>query len=256
MRNQPPPDDSDIRRLLNSPAEVGRKRVLVGDMCVRRYRDRQHRREPAWRVKLRLRQLLETGRYRASPPAWVPSDLPTWDGYVELKGGDELVGLTRDREAPRSFNAATWYRRECLSWTVAPDTEDARPDVIRIELATHTISQYVDRIAHECGLDAARAELRAVIGCGRVLPEAPTWFDDYTYGGVPAYWLVVDDWLVLPLEPSSRPCPDMYIAVTCLHRDMPPNVADLPEFKALLHRESVRLHREEILSQAAARRAA
>ena len=53
-------------------------------------------------------------------------------------------------------------------------------------------------------------------GCGRVLPEAPTWFDDYTYGGVPAYWLIIDDWLVFPLVPSTRPCPDMYIAVTCL----------------------------------------
>ena len=256
MRNQPPPDDSDIRRLLNSPAEVGRKRVLVGDMCVRRYRDRQHRPEPAWRVKLRLRQLLETGRYRASPPAWVPSDLPTWDGYVELKGGDELVGLTRDRERP-----AELQRRDLVSPRV-PGLDGrarhrGRPPGRHPHRARHPhVTQYVDRIADECGLDAARAELRAVIGCGRVLPEAPTWFDDYTYGGVPAYWLIVNDWLVLPLEPSSRPCPDMYIAVTCLHRDMPRNIADLPELKARLHRESVRLHREEILSQAAARKAA
>ena len=70
---------------------------------MRRYRDRQQHPEQAWQVKLRLRQLLETGRYRATPPAWVPSDLPTWDGYVELKGGEELVGLTRDREVPRSL---------------------------------------------------------------------------------------------------------------------------------------------------------
>ena len=95
-----------------------------------------------------------------------------------------------------------------------------------------------------------------MIRCGRVLPEAPTWFDDYTYGGVPAYWLIVDDWLVLPLAPSSRPCPDMYTAMTCMYRDMPRNVADLPEFKARLHRVSVRLHRDEILSHAAARKAA
>ena len=69
MRNQPPPNDPDILTLLNSPAEVGHKRITVGDMCVRRYRDRQHRCEPDWQVKVRLRQLLETGRYRASPPA-------------------------------------------------------------------------------------------------------------------------------------------------------------------------------------------
>ena len=92
MRNQLPPDDPDIVRLLSSPAEVGRKRITVGKMCVRRYRERQHRPEPAWQVKLRLRQLLETGRYRASPPAWVPSELPIWDGYVELKDGEESSG--------------------------------------------------------------------------------------------------------------------------------------------------------------------
>jgi hypothetical protein len=48
----------------------------------------------------------------------------------------------------------------------------------------------------------------------------------------------------------------MYTAVTCLHRDKPPNVDDLPELKARLHRESERLHRDEILSHAADRRAA
>jgi hypothetical protein len=256
MRNHLPPDDTDILELLSSPAEVGRKRVLVGDMCVRRYRDRQHRPKPAWQVKLRLRQVLETGRYRASPPAWVPRDMPTWDGYVELQEGEELVGLTRDRTNPRTFIAATWFPRACLGWAVAPDTDDAQPDVIRLGLATHTIAQYVERIAQGCGLDSARAELRAVIRCGHVLPEAPTWFDDYTWGGVPAYWLVVNDWLILPLESSTRPCPDMYDAVTCLYRDMPRNVGDLPELKARLHRESIRLRRAEMLTLAAARQAA
>lgn len=252
---QPPPNDPDIRTLLNSPAEIGSKRIRVGDMCVRRWRDRQHRPEPTWQVKLRLRQLLETGRYRTSPPLWVPSDMPVWDGYVELKGAEELVGLTRDRNAPRTFNAATWYRRDCLGWTVAPDTDDKHPSVIRIELATHTVTQYIDRIARDCNPDAARAELRAVIRCARVLPEAPTWFDDYTYGGVPAYWLIINDWLVLPVRPSTRPCPDMYIAVTCLYRGMPPVRAGLPDIQARLHRESVRLHRDEILGHAAARMA-
>jgi hypothetical protein len=256
MRNQLPPDDPDILRLLNSPAEVGGKRVVVGDMCVRRYRDRQHRPEPAWQVRLRLRQILETGRYRASPPAWVPPDLPSWDGYVELKEGDELIGLSHDREAARSFNAATWYPRACLSWAVAPATDEPGSGVVRIDLATHTVAQYAGRIARDCGLDAARAELRAVIRCGRVLPEAPTWFDDYTYGGVPAYWLIVNDWLLLPLEPSTRPCPDIYDAVMCLYRGMPATPGSLTDLKARLHGESVRLHRDEILRHAADREAA
>ena len=89
-----------------------------------------------------------------------------------------------------------------------------------------------------------------------MLPEAPTWFDDYTYGGVPAYWLIIDDWLLLPIKPSTRPCPDMYIAVTCLHRGMPADPAGLPDLQARLHREAVRLHRDEILRHAAARKAA
>jgi hypothetical protein len=37
---------------------------------------------------------------------------------------------------------------------------------------------------------------------------------------------------------------------------MPPNLDDLPELKARLHRESVRLHRDEILRLAANREAA
>jgi hypothetical protein len=223
---------------------------------VRRYRDRQHRREPAWQVKLRLRQLLETGRYRASPPVWVPSDMPNWDAYVELKQGEELVGLTRDRDAPQNFSAATWYERECLGWTIAPDTEDARPGAIRIDLTTHCITRYIERIASDSGLDSARAELHTVIRRGHVLPEAPTWFDDHTYGGVPAYWLIVNDWLVMPLEPSSRPCRDMYAATTCMYRDMPPKLAPLRDHKARLQRLSVQLHREEILGCTTARMAA
>jgi hypothetical protein len=209
MRNQLPPDDPDILRLLSSPADIGRKRIIVGEICLRRHRERQHRPEPAWQVKLRLTQLLETGSYRASPPVWVPSDLPIWDEYVELKEGEELIGLNRDREDPRTFNAATWYRRECLGWTVAPDTDDARPGAIRVELAAHAVAQYINRVAGDCSVDAARTELRTVIRCGRILPETPTWFCNRRYGGLPAYWLVVNDWLVLPLVPSARPCPDM-----------------------------------------------
>jgi hypothetical protein len=256
MRNQLPPDDPDILRLLDSPAEVGNKRVVVGDVCVRRYRDRQHRPEPVWRIKLRLRQLLETGSYRASPPAWVPPDMRRWDGHVELKGGEELVGLTRAPGDPRRFNAATWYPRECLDWTVAPDTDTACAGVIRIELATHCLSRYSARIAGDCSVDVARTELSDVIRSGRVFPEAPTWFDDNAYGRARAYWLIVNDWLILPLAPSSRPCPDVYTAMTCMYRGMPRKPADLPDLKARLHRESVRLHRDEILRHATARNAA
>jgi hypothetical protein len=255
MPNHQPPNDPDVQTLLNSPAEVGRKRVTVGDMCVRRYSDRQHRPEPAWQLKVRLRQLLETGRYRASRPAWVPSDMPTWDGYIELKDGAELVGLVRDRKTPGTFTAATWYHRECLSWAVGLDSDDASPGVVRIQLSNHCISRYNSRIARDCEPDAAGAELQAVIRCGRVLPESPVWFDDYTYGGIPAYWLIVNDWLVIPLRPSTRPCRDMYVALTCMYRDMPSSAVCLPDFKAQLHRESVRLHRDEMLEQTARRAA-
>ena len=263
MRNSPPPEDPDISRLLSSPAEVGGKRVWVGDMAVRRYRDRQHRPEPAWLVKLRLRQLLETGRYRQSRPAWVPAELPASDGYVELKDFSELVGLTRDRENERAFHAATWYPRDCLDWSVALDHEARRPGAARVELSSHCVVQYADRVrrhsarvARDGDLDEARLELEDIVRCGRVLPEVPVWFEDRNQGGVPAYWLVVDDWLLLPLNPSTRPHRDMYTAITCMYRDMPADVVGLADYKLKLSRESVRLHRDEMLRRAAARRVA
>jgi hypothetical protein len=78
-----------------------------------------------------------------------------------------------------------------------------------------------------------------VIRSGRVLPEAPTRFDDYTYGDVPAHWVIVNDWLLLPPEPSTRPCPYMFDAVirrvaACLFRDL--TWRDLLERAATLER--------------------
>ena len=39
-------------------------------------------------------------------------------------------------------------------------------------------------------------------------------------GGIPAYWLIVNDWLVLPLQPTNRPTGDVFLAVTCMYRGM------------------------------------
>jgi hypothetical protein len=41
-----------------------------------------------------------------------------------------------------------------------------------------------------------------------------------------------------------------------VYRDTPCNIADLPELKAQLHRESVRMHGDEIVRRATARMAA
>jgi hypothetical protein len=170
MRNQPPPDDPDIQRLLSSPAEVGRKRVRVGEICVRRCRDRQHRREPAWQVTLRLRQLLETGRYRVSPPGWVPSDMPSWDGYIELKRDEELVGLTRDRDTPQMFTAVTWYQRECLGWDGRP-RHRRRPSGGHPNRAHQALPQSVHR-THRRGL-RPRGSMRRTPGRDPLRTRAP-----------------------------------------------------------------------------------
>ena len=74
----------------------------------------------------------------------------------------------------------------------------------------------------------------------------PTWCDEHGRGGVPAYWLIVNDWLVLPLQPTNRPTGDVFLAVTCLYRGMREDEERRPQ-QALLVAEKLRLHREELL---------
>ena len=78
----------------------------------------------------------------------------------------------------------------------------------------------------------------------------PTWCEEHARGGVPAYWLIVDDWLVLPLQPTNRPTGDVFRAVTCLYRGMDEDERVRPQF-APLCAEKLRLHRESLLGLAA-----
>ena len=60
-------DDVDVQRLLATPALVGGKSIWVSEQCVRRHRARRRASREPWQLRLLLRQLLETGRYRRSP---------------------------------------------------------------------------------------------------------------------------------------------------------------------------------------------
>src|SRR4051794_20483685 len=132
-------DDVDVQRLLASPALVGGKSVWVTDQCVRRHRARRRSSREAWQVRLLLRQLLETGHYRRSPPAWMPTDIAIHDGYVELKDGRELIGLVRDPSKPQTFRAVTWFERACLGWDIRPGDARPRDGAIRVELSAHCV---------------------------------------------------------------------------------------------------------------------
>jgi hypothetical protein len=132
-------EDRDVERLLGSPALVGGKTIWVSDQCVRRHRDRRRSGRAPWQVHLQLRQLLETGHYRRSAPAWVPAEVAVFDAYVELKDGQELVGLAQDRAEPRTFRAVTWFERACLDWAVLRGRAAARRrDPRRAERALRT----------------------------------------------------------------------------------------------------------------------
>jgi hypothetical protein len=84
------------------------------------------------------------------------------------------------------------------------------------------------------------------VALGRLLPEAPRWSREWRSGEIPAYWLVVEDWLVLPLQPSTRPAPDVFLAVTCLYRGMDEDER-LEGRQAMLRDERLRLQREALL---------
>ena len=86
--------------------------------------------------------------------------------------------------------------------------------------------------------------------CGRLLPEVPTWCEEHARGGLPAYWLIVDDWLVLPLQPTDRPTGDVFRAVTCMYRGMREDERLRPQLAPLCE-EKLRLHREALLRLAA-----
>ena len=242
-------EDADIMRLLDTPARVGGKSIWVSDQCVRRHRARRRSSRRPWQIRLLLRQLLETGRYRRSRPAWVPAEIAIFDGYVELKDGEEVVGLSRDPDDPRTFRAVTWFERACLDWEVLPDEAAPRQGALRVELSAHCVERYQERVVGGGTLAAAREELVAVVQAGRLLPELPTWCVEHARGGVPAYWLIVDDWLVLPLQPTSRPVGDVFRAVTCLYQGMDADECVRPQF-APLCAEKLRLHRESLLGLA------
>jgi hypothetical protein len=84
---------------------------------------------------------------------------------------------------------------------------------------------------------------------GRLLPGVPAWCHQRC-SEVPAFCLVVNDWLVLPLQPSTRPAPDVFMAVTCMYRGMRGDQGLRPQ-QALLCAEKLRLHREALLRLAA-----
>jgi hypothetical protein len=243
-------DDADVRRLLGSPAVVGGKSIWVTDQCVRRLRSRRRSAREPWQIRLQLRQLLETGRYRRSPPAWLPADIDVFDGYVELRDGHELVGLAQDTDDPRTFRAVTWFERGCLRWDVLPDRAAPSDGAIRVELSTHCVERYRERIVRGGSVMAARQELAVVMRSGRLLPERPTWCEEHGAGGVPAYWLIVDEWLVLPLQPTDRPAGDVFRAVTCMYRGMRADEHVRPHLVVLCE-EKLRLHREALLELAA-----
>jgi hypothetical protein len=236
-------DDVDVQRLLATPALVGGKSIWVSEQCVRRHRARRRASREPWQLRLLLRQLLETGRYRRSPPAWVPTDLCPFEGYVELKAGQELVGLSQDPVEPRTFRAVTWFERACLEWDVLPEDTAPRPGAIRVGVSAHCVERYRERIVRGGTVTAAREELAAIVQSGRLLPEVPTWSQART---VPAYWLIVDDWLMLPLQLTDRPTGDVFSAVTCMYRGMRED-EHLPPHRAVLCEAKLRLHREALL---------
>jgi hypothetical protein len=245
-------EDADVERLLASPAPVGGKTVWVTDQCVRRHLDRRRGGQAPWQVQLQLRQLLETGRYRRSPPAWVPAELAILDGYVELKDGQEVVGLAQCRDEPRTFRAVTWYERASLGWEVLAGDAERRSGAIRVELSTHSADRYRQRVVRGGALRAARHELASIVRHGRLLPGLPTWCEQRC-SEIPAYVVIVNDWLALPLAPSSRPAADVFVATTCLYRGMRENEERRPQ-QALLAAEQLRLHREELLRLMAGQR--
>jgi hypothetical protein len=236
--------DPDVQRLLGTPAHVGGKEIWVCEACVRRLLGRRRTGQPGWQLELQLRQLLETGTYRRSPPSWLPEEIAAFDGYVELRGGAELVGLVQDRTDRRSFRAVTWFERACLDWKVLRAGDAPRSGAVRIELSTHAVKRYRERIVR--GDSAGHDELARILPLGRLLPEAPPWWRECRSGEIPAYWVVIDDWLVLPLQPSTRPAPDVFLAVTCLYRGMQEDEG-LGGRQAELRDERLRLQREGLL---------
>jgi hypothetical protein len=238
-------DDVDVERLLDSPALVGAKTVWVSGQCVRRHCERRRDGHAPWQVQLQLRQLLETGHYRRSAPAWVPAEIAVFDAYVELKDGREVVGLVQCRDDPRTFRAVSWFERACLEWAVLLDDAVPRSGALRVDLSAHCVARYLERIVRGGSRGAARKELGRVVQCGRLLPELPRWCERRC-SEIPAYVVIVNEWLVLPLRPSTRPAPDVFVATTCFYRGMREHDDQDPR-QALLASAKLRLYREELL---------
>ena len=212
-------DDPDVARLLATPMALNRKLIWVSDICVRRFRERCKRPAPREHVKLMIRQRLETGRYRQSAPAWLPADLHyRWDGYVELADG-VLVGLAR-RRASADFLAVSWFTRASLDWSVGLDGCANVLD-LEVELTHHCVQRYCERVRPDLESSQARAELGDVVALGRIYPESPAWLDgdDGCNQGEPPYYLIIGEWLALPLRHSTRPSDRCFCATSVLVRD-------------------------------------
>jgi hypothetical protein len=178
-------------------------------------------------VRLQLRQRLECGRYRTSPPPGLPEDLhDRWDGFVDC--GDLLFCLLR-RGEPRAFDAVTCFDPACTAWTVCCAGQHERfirSDVI-VDVSSHAAARYVDRVRSSADPARARAEVeRLLADQSRVLPELPSWLAGRAREDAP-YYLVFDGWLVLPLA-FTRGSSVRFTALTCLSRGMAARAVAVP----------------------------
>lgn len=213
--------DSELLDYAASPAELGAKRVRVSDACVARHMARRRGApERPEHVKLRLRQRLETGRFRRSEPVGFPTDLRgRWDGYVLAAG--LIFCLRRTVEHARSFEADTCFETDSLEQSLccADDYDSlAEADVI-VEVPAHAVERYMERVRSGIEFARARKELsRLIVEHATLLPELPGWFVGACREDAPAY-LTIDEWLVIPLRFRDQSAL-RYVAVTCLGRGL------------------------------------
>lgn len=210
--------DDDLVAYARSPAVVGRKTVHVTDRCVDRALTRRRAPGDAELVRLLLRQRIECGRYRTSPPPGLPEDLHgRWDGYVDCGG---LLFCLLRRPEPRAFDAVTCFDPACAGWEVCCASQHerfSRSEVI-VDVSCHAVERYVSRVRSAADLEQARGELeRLVAEQARVLPELPHWLAGRREDA--PYYLVFDAWLVLPLA-FTRGSSFRFTAMTCLGRGL------------------------------------
>jgi hypothetical protein len=211
--------DDDVLAYARSPAVVGAKTIHLGDRCVERALARERAPRPGEHMRLLLRQRIECGRYRRSPPAALPAELRgRWHGFVDC--GDLLFCLVRRAEA-RAFDAVTCFDPACTGWTVCCGSQHerfTRSDVI-VDVSPHAVRRYVERVRSSADLGRARAEVERLLADeSRVLPELPQWLTGQAREDAP-YYLVFDRWLVVPLA-FSFGSSVRFTALTCLGRGL------------------------------------